>query len=166
MADNMEKRSKMFCSAHHMLITTREDDKSGNQIGLCNLCRRERGISKPATKTKTGSERRHNNPENIIELYRKVDSFLSANPTMSNNSMAEALKVHNRTIAKRRVALGLGSSTAGKLSEDTARRILEIQRTEPGIPISTIARKAGCSRGSVSKVLTNPEHYADNDKTQ
>ena len=149
-----------------MLITTRGNDESGNQIELCNLCRRERGISKPATKTKTGGERRYFDPENFIELYRKVDSFLLANPTMSNNSVAEELKVHNRTIAKRRVALGLGSSTAGKLSEDTARRILEIQRAEPGIPISAIARKAGCSRGSVSKVLTNPEHYADNDKTQ
>ena len=158
----MAKNNTLFCSSHHMLITLRTTDKSGNPLELCNLCRRERDIGS----NKTLPKKPRTSPQAVTQeylrgLYGALDDFISKNPSMSNNKIAETLRVDNRTVAKRRRALGMGSSRAGRLPEEVALRILEIQRAAPHAPVSEIAKKAGCSRGSVSSVLANPERYVD-----
>ncbi len=155
----LKNKPQMFCSSHHMLITLRTADESGNQIGLCNLCRRERAKPEKTTTKKSRSGPQVVIQENMRELYSKLDELIVKDPSTSNNKIAEQLGVDSRTVARRRRAIGMGSSKAGRLPEEIARRILEIQNEAPSAPVAEIARKAGCSRGSVSSVLENPEHY-------
>ncbi len=154
----MVKNKTPFCNSHHMIITLRTVDDSGNEIGLCNLCRRERaGPTKTVKRSRSG-------PQVVVQehlrgMYEKLDDFLRNNHSLSNYKIAEELGVDNRTVARRRKALGMGSSKAGRLPEEIAIHILEIHRATPLAPVSEIAKKAGCSRGSVSSVLANPKRY-------
>ncbi len=161
----MVTKSKMFCPTHKMLKTRWVENASGEMTKMCALCERELAPPKRKREEEVVDEARRERMErHYAVFYRDIDTFIRGHQGMSNSKIADEMRVDPRTVAKRREAVGLGASTAGKLSRDIAIMVLELKRNEPNITMLELARRAGCSRGGAENVLANPRRYISDEE--
>ncbi|MCL5430355.1 MAG: hypothetical protein M1504_02660 [Candidatus Marsarchaeota archaeon] len=149
----MPTKSTYFCETHHMLkgrIVTID----GVTEKVCTLCYRELVAKGVIVEKKTT----HPNGYTKSVPYGELEALLKKDPTIPNRKAAHMLGIDERTVKAHRTVPSRGSE---KISLEDEIQILKLRITDPNITVYKISQIVEHTRGTVSRVLSNPSTEAE-----